>query len=211
MIQQGDTLFIGAKVLDKKAAKYAWEQGLSGLEFLYTIPGTFGGGLRMNAGAFGSEIAQVLDFARIMTLKGDIIDVKSQDMGLGYRTCGLPQETIFLGGSVRLVPGNPDHIRHTLHQFSIQRKSTQPSGRTGGSTFKNPPHHKAWSLIDQAGMRGFVVGDAMMSPHHCNFMINRGRANALDLESLGEQVREMVYKTSNILLEWEIVRVGENI
>ncbi len=206
-----DRLEAGAKVLDKKLAKVACEKGLGGLAFLYTIPGTIGGALRMNAGAFGSDIAQVLTSATIMTPEGEIQHLPAADLGFAYRQCGLPEGTLFLSGQFKVSPQPPEEIRQVIDGLSAQRRASQPSGRTGGSTFKNPLPQKAWELIDKAGMRGAQVGEAEMSRHHCNFMINKGGARACDLEELGENVRKAVQKTSGVALVWEIVRLGSRV
>lgn len=210
-------VLVGAKVLDKKVAKEAALAGLSGLEFLYTIPGTIGGALRMNAGAFGREMKDVLIHALALDPEGRLHQLSPKDMGLGYRHCRVPEDWVFVGAALQGTPGKKEDILETMEELAEKRRTTQPSGLTGGSTFKNPvdgnsdPYQKAWALIDKAGMRGAHVGDAWISEHHCNFMLNKGKATAADLETLGENVRKEVEKDSGVRLVWEIVRWGEQI
>ena len=207
----GHDIYAGAKVLDKKIAKHACSEGIGGLEFLYTIPGTLGGGVRMNAGAFDGDIARVLVHAILMDMDGRVHKMTPKDLAFDYRRSALPEGWIVLGALLRGVPRASEDVLAIINEMSEKRRDTQPSGRTGGSTFKNPLPKKAWELIDQAGMRGAQVGGAVMSPKHCNFMINQGNATASDLETLGENVRDAVEKKSGVRLEWEIVRVGDSL
>lgn len=211
MISRADgyDVYAGAKVLDKKIAKQACSEGIGGLEFLYTIPGTLGGGVRMNAGAFGGDVAGVLIHAIVMDMDGRIRKMTPKDLAFDYRRSALPDGWIVLGALLKGVPRASEDILTIINEMSEKRRDTQPSGRTGGSTFKNPLPQKAWELIDRAGMRGAQVGGAVMSQKHCNFMINQGNATASDLEALGEKVRKAVENTSGVRLEWEIVRVGD--
>jgi UDP-N-acetylmuramate dehydrogenase len=206
---KGDTVKAGAGSLDVNVALAACEAGLAGLEFLSGIPGTVGGGLRMNAGAYGTEFKDVLKDAAALDGEGRHHDLEPGEMGLSYRHCGLPEDWIFICARFRGRRDSPDAISKRMAEIQAQRETTQPiRARTGGSTFANPPHAKAWELIDQAGCRGLKRGGAMVSEKHANFLINTGDATAADLEGLGEEVRRRVKEKSGITLEWEIRRVG---
>jgi UDP-N-acetylmuramate dehydrogenase len=205
----GLTLRAGAGVPDVKLSSAAANAGISGLAFFRGIPGTIGGALRMNAGAYGAETADVLVSSRGINRKGAMVAFSGADMGFSYRHCGVAEdvvltEAVFTGGS-----GDPEKILAEMVGITRVRSVTQPvNTRTGGSTFKNPPGQKAWELIDKAGCRGLAIGDAQVAELHCNFLINRGNATAADLETLGETVRTRVHETSGITLEWEILRMG---
>lgn len=203
------TLDVGAAVLDKKVAKRAYEAGIGGLSFLYTIPGTIGGALRMNAGAFGKEMADVLEYAVVMDNKGNTHYLSAADLQFSYRRSQLPADWIFVSARLKGKPQAKEKILEEMESLSAQRRDSQPTGRTGGSTFKNPLPHKAWELLDAAGFRGLAQGDAQFSEKHCNFMLNKGNATADDLEKLGLLAQEKVAKTSGVQLEWEIQRLGE--
>ena len=199
----------GASVLDVHLANYTAQNGLTGLEFFAGIPGTIGGALAMNAGAYGRETADVLLRAEAVTPEGDIITLQPHEMEYSYRHYGGPKGLIFTRAWFATTPDAPEAIEARITQIQASREATQPiRERTGGSTFQNPPGQKAWALIDAAGCRGLKVGAAQMSELHCNFMINTGGATAADLEALGEEVRARVLAHSGIPLEWEIKRIG---
>jgi len=205
----GTEVAAGAGALDLTVAMVAGQAGISGLEFLSGIPGTIGGALRMNAGAFGRELADVLVSAEAVDRAGVLHRVAAAQLGLGYRHCGAPADWLFLGAVVSGQPGTPAEIGARIDEIARQRAGSQPvRARTGGSTFANPPGHRAWELIDRAGCRGLVLGGAQVSEKHCNFLLNLGTATAADLERLGEEVRRRVYETSGVRLEWEIRRIG---
>lgn len=200
---------VGAAVLDRNVADLACSAGISGFEFLCGIPGTIGGALRMNAGAYGSDISEILEHALVLDPKGTLHRLTAQELGLAYRHCDLPKDWIFVGARLKGQIGNEPEIKEKISSFLAEREKTQPvKSRTGGSTFANPEGKKAWELIDRAGCRGLKIGGAMMSELHCNFMINVGDAIAADLENLGEEVRQRVLETSGVSLRWEIERIG---
>ncbi|MFN4163856.1 MAG: UDP-N-acetylmuramate dehydrogenase [Ferrovibrio sp.] len=199
----------GAGALDVNVAQTAQMHGIAGLEFLRGIPGTVGGGLRMNAGAYGTEFKDVLVWAEAVDMQGNLHRLTPAEMKFGYRHCGVPEDWIFLGCRLKGRPGDKAQIQARMDEIQAAREGSQPiRSRTGGSTFANPEGHKAWQLIDAAGCRGLVVGDAQVSEQHCNFLINRGNATAADLEMLGETVRRRVKDSSGIELRWEIKRIG---
>ncbi len=199
----------GAGLSDVNLSVKARDTGLSGLEFLRGVPGTVGGALRMNAGAYGAEVKDVLVSARWIDAGGAIHESSAHELGFGYRHCAAPADAIFVDGLFRVQPGERDAIDARMKQISEARNLSQPvKSSTGGSTFANPPGRKAWELIDAAGCRGLVVGDAQVSEQHCNFLINRGNATAADLETLGETVRRRVAETSGVEMHWEIRRIG---
>ena len=204
-----DQVYAGAGALDANVAESGAQAGLGGLEFLSGVPGTIGGALRMNAGAYGAEIKDVLSGAAVIDGSGHHLVVTPDELDLTYRHCGAPADWVFLHATLKGVPEDPAVVAARIADIQAQRQATQPiRSRTGGSTFANPPGHKAWALIDQAGCRGLVRGGAMVSELHTNFLINRGDATAADLEGLGEEVRRRVFETSGITLEWEIKRIG---
>ena len=199
----------GAAMPDVKVARAAADAALAGLAFYRGVPGAIGGALRMNAGAYGAETKNVLQEARAVDRKGKVRVLKNADFGFSYRHSAAPADLIYTQATFRAEPGDPKLIAAEMDKITEARESTQPiKSRTGGSTFKNPPGKKAWQLIDAAGCRGLVVGDAQVSELHCNFLINRGNASAADIENLGEEVRWRVKENSGIELEWEIVRIG---
>lgn len=206
---EGETIVAGAGALDLNVSLTALQAKIEGLEFLSGIPGTIGGALRMNAGAYGGETAQVLQSADILFKDGTVKTMTAQDMGMAYRRNALPADVIFLGCRLQGRKGDENAIRARMDEIKSKRGETQPiRSKTGGSTFANPPGHKAWELIDAAGCRGLKIGRAQMSELHANFMLNTGDATAADLERLGEEVRRRVYARSQIMLEWEIKRIG---
>jgi UDP-N-acetylmuramate dehydrogenase len=199
----------GAAASDVNVARAAADAGLAGLEFLSGIPGAIGGSLRMNAGAYGREMADVVIDAEAVAGDGTVHRRDAAAFGFAYRHCGVPQDWIFTEARLRADPGTPGEIAGRMSRIAAARKESQPIRmRTGGSTFKNPPGLKAWELIDGAGCRGLVRGGAQVSPMHCNFLINNGGATAADLEGLGEDVRRRVLEKFGVALEWEIERIG---
>jgi UDP-N-acetylmuramate dehydrogenase len=206
---EGTLVRAGAAVPDVKVARAAADAGLAGLAFFRGVPGAIGGALRMNAGAYGRETKDVLVEARAVDRKGNVRVMQNADFGFSYRHSSAPADLIYTQATFRGEPGDVKQIAAEMEQITDARESTQPiKSRTGGSTFKNPPGKKAWQLIDAAGCRGLVVGDAQVSEMHCNFLINRGNASAADIEALGEEVRRRVREHSGVELEWEIVRMG---
>ena len=206
----GDVLEAGAANLSLNAALFAAEQGRAGLEFLSGIPGTIGGALAMNAGAYGDETADCLIEAEVVTGRGEIKRVSVDELGYSYRHCSAPADWVFTRGFFRTREGAPEAIKARIAEIQAQREASQPiRTRTGGSTFKNPDGKKAWEVIDAAGCRGMMVGEAKMSEKHCNFMENTGNASAADLEALGEQVKQKVKAHCGVDLQWEIKRIGK--
>jgi UDP-N-acetylmuramate dehydrogenase len=207
-IAQG-VVHVGAGALDRRVAVAAAKAGLAGLEFLSGIPGTIGGSLRTNAGAYGVEIGDVLVSAAALDRGGRRHVIDRAAMALSYRHCGIDPGCIFIEARLRGIPGERTEIAKRLMEIRATREATQPiRARTSGSTFANPPGRSAWQLIDAAGCRGLARGGAMVSHKHANFLINTGSATAADIEGLAEEVRRRVYETSGIMLEWEIQRIG---
>jgi UDP-N-acetylmuramate dehydrogenase len=206
---EGHNLRAGAAVPDVKVARAAQEAGIAGLAFMRGIPGGIGGALRMNGGAYGRETKDALIEARAVDRSGRIHVLSIAEMDYSYRHCGVPDDYIFTQASFAGELGDPAAIAAEMGKITESREATQPiKSRTGGSTFKNPPGHKAWQLIDAAGCRGLRQGGAQVSEMHCNFLINLGDATAADIETLGETVRQRVKDHSGIDLEWEIKRIG---
>lgn len=206
---QESSIIAGAGALDGNVAKVALENSLAGLEFLSGIPGTIGGALRMNAGAYGREMKDVLIEAEAISPLGEIKILSLADMGYSYRHSDLAEDWVLLSATMEALPGDADAIRAEMQKIQDARGESQPiRSRTGGSTFANPAGHKAWQLIDQAGCRGLKRGGAQVSEQHCNFLINTGDATAADLEGLGEEVKKRVFDTSGVELRWEIKRIG---
>ena len=207
--EEGYRVRAGAAVPDVRVARVAQEAAVAGLSFMRGIPGAVGGALRMNGGAYGSETKDVLIEARGVDRTGLIRVFANADMGYTYRHCGVAEDVIFTHALYQGAPGDAAEIAAEMDRITESREATQPvKSRTGGSTFKNPPGHKAWQLIDAAGCRGLKVGDAQVSELHCNFLINLGSASAADIETLGETVRSRVKENSGVELEWEIRRIG---
>ncbi len=199
----------GAGALDINVARFAAENGIGGLEFLSGIPGTVGGALRMNAGAYGREVKDVLINADSLDRNGGAHQFDAEAMGFSYRHSSVPDDHIFVSATLAAELDDPAKISARLDEIGAARNETQPiRSRTGGSTFKNPDGQHAWELIDAAGCRGLRVGGATVSEKHCNFLINTGSATAHDLEALGEEVRRRVVDTCGVELQWEIRRVG---
>ena len=205
---EGNELLAGAGVPDLNVALTARDHALAGLEFLSGIPGTIGGAVAMNAGAYGGELAEVLLSAEAVDRAGKVHRVSASELGFSYRHSAAPADWIFTSARLRAQPGDQLAIARRIAEIDATRTDSQPRSRTGGSTFVNPPGHKAWELIDQAGCRGLRIGEAQVSEKHCNFLINLGAATATDLEELGEEVRRRVLEKSGVRLEWEIRRLG---
>ncbi len=208
-IEEGHRIRAGAAAPDVQVAKAAAKAGVAGLAFLRGVPGSIGGALRMNAGAYGRETKDILIEARGVDRLGRAHLYPNAEMGFRYRHCGVPEDVIFTQALFQGSPGDPAAIEAEMDAITQARESTQPvKSRTGGSTFKNPPGQKAWRLIDAAGCRGLTRGGAQVSDLHCNFLINLGDATAADIEMLGEEVRKRVKAHSGTLLDWEIKRIG---
>lgn len=187
----------------------ARDAGIAGLEFLRSIPGTVGGFVRMNGGAYGREVKDVLVEAELVLRSGERRTLPLDALGYTYRHSELPEGAIVVGAVFRGEPGEPAAIQAEMDRIASEREASQPlRSKTGGSTFKNPPGTKAWKEVDAAGCRGLTIGDAQVSEKHCNFLLNRGSATAADIEALGEEVRRRVKANSGVELEWEIQRVG---
>ena len=207
---KGERLIVGAGLHDADVARAAAKMGLAGLEFLIGIPGTIGGGLRMNAGAYGTEFKDIVITAEAIDRQGQIHTVTPEDMGMRYRHSDAPLDWVFTHAVLQARHGKPEEIRARMKEIVGNRADAQPRGvRTGGSTFANPDGHKAWQLIDQAGFRGHQLGQAMVSDKHCNFLINTGGATAHEIETLGETVRAAVKDHAGVDLRWEIRRIGQ--
>jgi UDP-N-acetylmuramate dehydrogenase len=206
---EADGIVAGGACLDATVAEHALAAGLAGLEFLSGIPGTIGGAVAMNAGAYGSDVAAMLDWAEIVTRQGEVQRLPAGHIGFSYRHSGLPPESVVVRARFAARPGDPTLIATRMAEIRASREATQPvRARTGGSTFRNPDGARAWELIDGAGCRALRRGDAQVSEKHCNFLLNLGAATAADLEGLGEEVRRRVHESSGITLAWEIKRLG---
>jgi UDP-N-acetylmuramate dehydrogenase len=187
----------------------ARDAGIGGLEFLRSIPGTVGGFVRMNGGAYGRETSEVLLSCEVVLRNGQRKYLPHEALGYSYRHSELPEGAIVIGATFRGHIDKPAAIQAEMDRIAAAREESQPlRSRTGGSTFKNPPGHKAWALIDAAGCRGLKIGDAQVSEKHCNFLLNLGNATSAEIEALGEEVRRRVLAKTNISLEWEIQRIG---
>ena len=218
---EDDKVTAGAAVLDAQVAKRAADAGLD-LTFLRTIPGAIGGAVRMNAGCYGSYVADHLISADVILRDGTPLTIQAKDLNFRYRQSNLPEGTVIVAATFQTSRGEPSDLHAKMETQLAKRDETQPTkALTAGSTFRNPAGFsstgrdddvhdlKAWKVIDDAGMRGATRGGAQMSEMHSNFLVNTGGATAADLEGLGEEVRERVFSTSGIRLEWEIMRVGE--
>ncbi|MBM10251.1 MAG: UDP-N-acetylenolpyruvoylglucosamine reductase [Magnetovibrio sp.] len=203
-------IIAGAATADINIARYAQNMGVSGLEFLFGVPGNLGGGIATNAGAYGAEISDVFVQARVINRAGEIRVLSKKDIGFSYRSSNLFDGEIILSATLRGHVGQPIEIMERMQKLHSKREATQPIRElTGGSTFKNPNGHKAWKLIEAAGCGGLSLGQAITSSQHCNFLINQGSASAADIEGLGEEIRRRVQASSGIFLEWEIRRIGQ--
>ena len=208
-IEPGNRIRAGAGAMGITVASKARDAGIAGLEFLRGIPGTTGGAVRMNAGAYGREVSDILIEAVLVLRDGNVETWPAAHFGYTYRHSETPEGAVVVEALFEGVPGNAQAIGAEMDRIAEEREASQPlRSRTGGSTFKNPPGTKAWKLIDQAGCRGLCVGDAQVSEKHCNFLLNLGNASAADIEALGEEVRRRVLDASGVSLEWEIQRVG---
>ncbi len=187
----------------------ARDAGIAGLEFLRGIPGTVGGFVRMNGGAYGREVVDILVSCTVVLRDGSVEEWPAERLGYSYRHSALPDGAIVVEAVLKGVPGDPAVIGAEMDRIAAAREKSQPlRSRTGGSTFKNPPGHKAWALVSDADCRGLRIGDAQVSEKHCNFLLNLGNASSSEIEELGEEVRRRVYDRSNVILEWEIQRIG---
>jgi UDP-N-acetylmuramate dehydrogenase len=190
-------------------ASKARDAGIAGLEFLRGIPGTAGGAVRMNAGAYGREVANILIEATLVLRDGSVETWPVERFGYTYRHSDTPAGAVVVEAVFQGAPGDPKTIGAEMDRIAEEREASQPlRSRTGGSAFKNPPGTKAWKLVDEAGCRGLQIGDAQVSEKHCNFLLNLGNAKAAEIEALGEEVRRRVLASSGVNLEWEIQRVG---
>lgn len=190
-------------------ASTARDAGIAGLEFLRGIPGTVGGFVRMNGGAYGREVADILVDCDVVLPGGELVTIPVEDLGYSYRHSRLPDGAIVVAARFRGQPGDPAAIGAEMDRIAAEREQSQPlRSKTGGSTFKNPEGAKAWQLVDQAGCRGLRMGGAQVSEKHANFLINTGDATSADIEGLGEEVRRRVAEKTGVMLEWEIKRVG---
>jgi len=187
----------------------ARDAGIAGVEFLRSIPGTVGGFVRMNGGAYGRETCDILVECEVVLRSGEVVTMPASELRYSYRHSELPEQAIVVSATFRGEPGDPVAIQAEMDRIAASREESQPlRSRTGGSTFKNPPGHKAWALVDAAGCRGLRLGDAQVSEKHCNFLLNLGNASSSEIEGLGEEVRRRVQDKTNITLEWEIQRIG---
>jgi len=208
-IEPGNRVRAGGGAMGITVASAARDAGIAGLEFLRGIPGTVGGAVRMNAGAYGREVKDILVEARLVLRDGTIETWPLEKLGYRYRHSEVPGGAVVVEALFEGVPGDAGRIGAEMDRIAAEREASQPlRSRTGGSTFKNPPGHKAWALIDAAGCRGLRLGDAQVSEKHCNFLLNLGNATSAEIEELGEEVRRRVMEKTNILLEWEIQRIG---
>ncbi|AQS88889.1 UDP-N-acetylenolpyruvoylglucosamine reductase [Neoasaia chiangmaiensis NBRC 101099] len=209
IIVDGRSIVAGAAALDMTVAEHAATAGIDGLSFLAGIPGSIGGAVVMNAGAYGADLSTVLEWIDIMMPDGTLRRLAATELGFAYRHSILPTGAIVLRARLTGRSGDPGEIRAHIAEIKAAREAAQPiRARTGGSTFRNPSGEKAWALIDAAGCRGLRIGDAQISEKHCNFMLNLGAARSMDLEQLGETVRDRVRAQSGIDLHWEIKRLG---
>ena len=208
-VEPGNRVRAGAGAMGITVASKARDAGIAGLEFLRGIPGTTGGAVRMNAGAYGREVADILVEAVLVLRDGTVETWPAARFGYTYRHSETPEGAVVVEALFQGVSGDPQAIGAEMDRIAEEREASQPlRSRTGGSTFKNPPGTKAWKLIDEAGCRGLTIGDAQVSEKHCNFLLNLGNAKAADIEALGEEVRRRVREASGVRLEWEIQRVG---
>ena len=210
---EGDTITAGAGALDSMVARASARAGIGGLEFYAGIPGTVGGALVMNAGCYGAETKDVLVSARGILRNGDFVEKTTTEFGYSYRHNSYEEDVLWIEATYRGTPADPAEVQGKIDEITSRREQTQPiREKTGGSTFKNPPGHSSWKLVDEAGWRGklFSVtgGGAKFSELHSNFMINPGEATAADIEGLGEAVRADVLEKTGVQLDWEIKRIG---
>ena len=203
------TLACGGGASGILVSSTARDNGIAGVEFLRSIPGTVGGFVRMNGGAYGGEVKDILIDCDVVLRDGSLVTLQNADLGYTYRHSELPEGAIVVAARFKGRPGEPAAIQAEMDRISASREASQPlRSKTGGSTFKNPEGHKAWELVDKAGCRGLQMGGAQVSEKHTNFLINTGEATSADIEALGEEVRRRVKDNSGVTLEWEIQRVG---
>ncbi|WP_025290301.1 UDP-N-acetylmuramate dehydrogenase [Sphingomonas sanxanigenens] len=208
-VEPGHRVRAGGAAMGITVASAARDAGIAGLEFLRGIPGTVGGAVRMNAGAYGRDTGDILIEATLVLRDGSVETWPAAKLGYTYRHSALPAGAVVVQALFAGTPGDPATIGAEMDRIAAEREASQPlRSRTGGSTFKNPEGHKAWALIDAAGCRGLTRGDAQVSEKHCNFLLNLGTATSADIEALGEEVRARVKAHSGIELEWEIQRIG---
>jgi len=209
VVEPGNRVRAGGAAMGITVASAARDAGIAGLEFLRGIPGTVGGAVKMNAGAYGRDTSDILIEATVVTRSGEVETWPAAKFGYVYRHSDVPAGAVVVEALFEGVPGDPVTIGAEMDRIAAEREASQPlRSRTGGSTFKNPEGHKAWALIDQAGCRGLTRGDAQVSEKHCNFLLNLGSATSAEIEALGEEVRQKVKEASGVMLEWEIQRVG---
>jgi UDP-N-acetylmuramate dehydrogenase len=210
-LREGHVLACGAGAHGILVASTARDAGVAGLEFLRGIPGTVGGFVRMNGGAYGREVADILVDCDVVLPDGEMHTLPASELRYSYRHSELPEGAVVVAARFQGIPGDPKAIGAEMDRIAQAREDSQPlRTKTGGSTFKNPPGEKAWQLVDAAGCRGLMLGGAQVSEKHTNFLINTGTATSADIEGLGELVREKVYANSGVGLEWEIQRVGRS-
>jgi UDP-N-acetylmuramate dehydrogenase len=203
-------LYVGAGCLNFNLAKFCYSNSIKGFEFLIGIPGTIGGGVAMNAGAYGSEFKDIVHSIEALDSMGNAITLLTEEIGFKYRGNSLPDGLVVTKAIFNIIDGNQAEIKSLMDKIMVAKVSTQPTkDKTSGSTFANPESYQAWRLIDEVGLRGYRVGGAAMSELHCNFMINDGSATAKDLEDLGEFVRQKVFERTSVMLNWEIKRIGK--
>ena len=208
-VEDGHVLSCGAGAHGILVASTARDAGIAGVEFMRGIPGTVGGFVRMNGGAYGREVADVLIDCDVVMPDGALVTLAAADLHYSYRHSQLPEGAVVVGARFQGQPGDPGEIGATMDAIGDARENSQPlRTRTGGSTFKNPPGQKAWELVDAAGCRGLRLGGAQVSEKHTNFLINVDDATSADIEALGEEVKRRVHAHSGVELEWEIQRVG---
>ena len=206
------TLIAGASALDKNISNFALENSLTGFEFLSCIPGTIGGGIRMNSGCYGQDISKILISVQVMDLNGKMRVIYPSDINFFYRGCSLEKDLIFISATLRGKNGNKSDIKKTINNLIKKKNEAQPTKiKTCGSTFKNPKNNKAWQLIKDSGCFNMKIGDAVVSKKHCNFLINEGKATSKDLESLIDQIKNKVLKKTGINLDLELQIIGEKL
>ena len=204
-------IIAGASALDKQVSNFALKNSLSGLEFLSCIPGTIGGGIKMNSGCYGDDISKILISVQVMDMDGKIRIIHSSDIKFAYRKCNIKENLIFVSATFLGKPDESKKIKKKIDEFVKKKKITQPSKiKTCGSTFKNPQNNKAWSLIKDSGCSGMSVGDAYISQKHCNFFVNKGNAKSKDLEDLIKKVKYEVLNKTGVELELELEIIGDN-
>ena len=205
-------IIAGSSALDKNVSSFALEKSLSGFEFLSCIPGTIGGGIRMNSGCYGEDISNIIVSVQVMDLEGRVKVIPSSDIKFSYRSCELDNSLIFISATFKGINDQHFNIRKKINNLIEKKKKDQPSKiKTCGSTFKNPKNDKAWLLIKKSGCAGMMIGDAYISEKHCNFFVNKGNAKSEDLENLINQVKNKVLDKTGINLELELQIIGKKL